>query len=555
MTDQVEIERARLSWLLAEQAALRRVATLAARGVPAEELFAVVSEEVGQLLAVDVAGLTRYEPEGVLAVVAIWGRNGSQVAARGRWKLGDENVSTIVAQTKRSARIDRFGEVPVPGRPGVAFRDWGMRSVVGTPVIVEGELWGVMVVASSEEQPLPADTEVRLAGFTELVATAIANAESRTALARLAAEQAALRRVATLVARGAPPNEVFAIVTEEVGELLALDADVMIMGRYHPDGTLALVSIWGWPADYPPPGDRWTLGGNNVATHVSQTGRPARSDRVAEDSGPMGVAARELGYRSTVGTPIVVDGDLWGVMVAGSTQEQPLPAGTEARLAAFTELVAVAIANAESHAELIASRARIIAAADEARRRIERDLHDGAQQRLVSLGLQVRAAQAVTPRTGELDRELSSIADDIDSVQDELRVIARGIHPAILAHGGLGPVLQTAARRSAIPVELTMPAEIGLAERYEVAAYYVVSETLTNAAKHAQATVIHVEVEAVDGSLRICVRDDGVGGADPAVGSGLVGLKDRVETLGGTFTLQSPSGAGTTVLVKLPLRD
>jgi signal transduction histidine kinase len=217
--------------------------------------------------------------------------------------------------------------------------------------------------------------------------------------------------------------------------------------------------------------------------------------------------------------------------------------------------VKAAIANAESNAELTASRARIVAAADEARRRLERDLHDGAQQRLVSLGLQLRAAQAAAPGLGELDRELSSIAEGLASVQDELRVIARGIHPAILAHGGLRPVLNTLARRSPIPVKLDMRAELRLAEPIEVAAYYVVSETLTNAAKHAHASVIRVDLEAVDGALRVCIRDDGAGGADPTRGSGLVGLKDRIETLGGTITVDSPLGAGTTVRVAIPLGD
>ena len=266
----------------------------------------------------------------------------------------------------------------------------------------------MIVVASTAEQPLPPDTEARLAAFTELVATAIANAESRVALARLAEEQAALRRVATLVASGAPAEEVFAAVTEEAGGLLGLDPASMSMSRYNPDGTMTVLAVWRGPAGHAPIGNRWALGGSNVPTLVARTGRPARTDSFADDSGPIGRAARERGIRSHVGTPIVVDGRLWGVMLAGSTLEHPLPEDTEARLAAFTELLAAAIANAESHAELTASRARIVAATDEARRRIERDLHDGAQQRLVSLGLQLRAAQAAAAGLGELDRELSA---------------------------------------------------------------------------------------------------------------------------------------------------
>jgi signal transduction histidine kinase len=206
--------------------------------------------------------------------------------------------------------------------------------------------------------------------------------------------------------------------------------------------------------------------------------------------------------------------------------------------------------------ELAASRARIVGTADETRRRIERDLHDGAQQRLVSLALELRAAQAAIPADlGELRADLSRLAEGLAGVIDELREFARGIHPAILAEGGLSPAVKTLARRSPVPVELELRVQARLPDVIEVAAYYVVSEMLTNVAKHAQASVVHVEVEVIGGALRISVRDDGVGGADPARGSGLVGLKDRVEALGGRISVQSPSGEGTTVDVGLPLDD
>jgi signal transduction histidine kinase len=218
--------------------------------------------------------------------------------------------------------------------------------------------------------------------------------------------------------------------------------------------------------------------------------------------------------------------------------------------------VATAIANTDSRAELDASRARIVATADATRRRIERDLHDGAQQQLVSLALELRAAEeAVPPERGELRAELSGVADGLASVLDDLREIANGIHPPILVEGGLGPALKTLARRSAIPVKLDVGSRDRLAEPVEVAAYYVVSEALTNAAKHARASVVHVEVEARDGILRVDVRDDGLGGADPASGSGLLGLKDRAEAIGGTITLESPRGVGTSLHVERPLDD
>ena len=376
--------------------------------------------------------------------------------------------------------------------------------------------------------------------------------KDRDELARLAEEQAALRRVATLVARGVPPDELFAAAAEEVGQLLPFA--FTRMGRYEPDGTVTFVAAWSRTGERFPGGARLVLGGKNLITTVAQTGRPARSDSYADASGPIGAAARKSDVRSAVGTPIIVEGRLWGVMIAAATSEQPLPGDTEARLADFTDLLATAIANAESRADLAASRARIVATADETRRRIERDLHDGAQQRLVSLVLELRTAQAAVPtELGELEDELSRVAEGLVSVMDELREMARGIHPAILAEGGLGPALKTLARRSPIPVELDVSAEGRLPEQVEVAAYYVVSETLTNAAKHAHATVVHVGVEAVGGVVRVSVRDDGDGGADAARGSGLVGLKDRVEALGGAITVESPPGAGTSVHVELPL--
>jgi signal transduction histidine kinase len=242
------------------------------------------------------------------------------------------------------------------------------------------------------------------------------------------------------------------------------------------------------------------------------------------------------------------------MMIAGSTLEQPLPADTEVRLASFTKLVATAIANAQSRAALAASRARVVAAADETRRRIERDLHDGAQQRLVSLMLELRAAQAaVPPQLGELEGELSRVTDGLASVCEELREISRGIHPAILSERGLGPALRVLARRSAVPVELDLHAVRRLPEPVEVAAYYVVSEALTNAAKHAQASVVQVDVDTDDSIVQLAIRDDGVGGADPVRGSGLTGLSDRVEALGGGIEVASPAGRGTSLLVRIPI--
>jgi signal transduction histidine kinase len=371
------------------------------------------------------------------------------------------------------------------------------------------------------------------------------------ALNRLTEEQAALRRVATLVARAAPSDELFAAVTEEVGRLLPVE--MASMTRYDSDDRMTVLATWGGAGDRFSAGARLDLGGTNLSTVVARSGRPVRIDG---DTNTIDAQFREVGIRSAVATPIVVDGRPWGMMIAGSIVEQPLPADTEGRLADFTDLVATAIGNAATRAELAASRARIVVAADETRRRIERDLHDGAQQWLVSLALELRAVQAlVPPKLGELQGELSGVADGLAGVLQELREMARGIHPAILAEGGLGPALKTLARRSPVPVELDVRAGRRLPERVEVATYFVVSEALTNAAKHAHASVIHVEVEAVEQAVLARVRDDGVGGADRRRGSGLIGLADRVEALGGTLTVRSPLGAGTSLEVELPLDD
>ncbi len=547
--------RVELRGFAEEQAALRRVATLVARGTPPEEVFAAVTAEAGRVLGVGFTTMSRYHPDGAVTVVGAWSGTGIPVIfpAGTRLSAGGPNLHTQVFQTGQPARLDTIaGDLGPALAPALAA---GIRTAVGVPISVEGRLWGVMNASSTAEEPLSADTEVRLAGFTELVATAIANAQARVELRGFAEEQVALRRVATLVARGTPPEEVFAAVTAEVGQVLGVDYTAM--SRYEPDGARTVVAAWarsGSPVV--PVGTREILGGPNVPTLVFETGRPTRIDRYGEDAGPAAAAAVAAGVRSAVGVPIRVEGQLWGLMNVYSTHEERLPENTEARLAGFTELVATAIANAEARAALTASRARIVATADATRRHIERDLHDGAQQRLVSLVLQLRAAQAtVAPDAGELAGQLDDAATGLGEAVDELREIARGIHPAALAEGGLRPALKVLARRSAVPVRLDVRVDRQLPEQVELAAYYVVSETLTNAARHAAASEVDVEVEADQGVLRIEVRDDGRGGATFAHGSGLVGLRDRVEALGGQLSLRSQPGAGTTVSIAVSLDD
>jgi signal transduction histidine kinase len=376
--------------------------------------------------------------------------------------------------------------------------------------------------------------------------------QSRSDLQRLVDEHSALRRVATLVAQRASPAEVFEAVIGEVGQLSG--ADLARLERYEADGTVTGIASWSRDEAQLAVGTRFALEGVSIAALVRESGRPVRVDSFERGSGPIAEEARKLGIRSSVGCPIIVSGNLWGVIAASSTRDAPFPPDTEKQIGEFTELVATAIADTESRTELIASRARVVAAADETRRRIERDLHDGAQQRLVSLALELRGAEAGVP-TGldELKAQLSQTTRGLSEVLEDLQEISRGIHPAILSKGGVGSALKALARRSAVPVELDVRADGRLPEQVEVAMYYVVSETLTNTAKHAGASVVHVDVEAKDGILRLSIRDDGVGGADPGRGSGLVGLRDRVEALGGEIEIASPAGGGTALLVTLPV--
>jgi signal transduction histidine kinase len=375
--------------------------------------------------------------------------------------------------------------------------------------------------------------------------------QAESELRRVAGEQAARRRVATLVARGEPPAAVFSAVADEVKRLLGAQATTI--GRLDPDGTVVIVACSGTASEVLPLDSRLTLEADSALTMVARTGRPVRLDDCHRASESLDHRVQRLGLRCTVAVPIMVGGSLWGTIAAGTSREQ-FPADVEQRLAEFTELVATAIANADSRSQLAASRRRIVAASDQTRRRIERDLHDGTQQRLVSLVLEIRAAAAdVPPGRDDLQAELSRIAAALADAVAELREISRGIHPAILSQGGLGPALRTLARRSTIPIELHVTTDTRLPEPVEVAVYYVTSEALTNATKHAQASVIEVSLAAVDGCLLLSVRDDGVGGADPGHGSGLVGLQDRIEALGGTIRFDSPPGGGTSILVTLPL--
>jgi PAS domain S-box-containing protein len=372
----------------------------------------------------------------------------------------------------------------------------------------------------------------------------------------LADEQAALRRVATLVANGTAPAELFAAVAKEVSQVLAADDAVIV--RLDPDGDGTVLALFGVHPEAVRVGMRWTpeLG---LAGAVLRAGRTVRRDGYYESDGVFAANIRQMGIRSAVATPIAVEGRLWGALGIGS-RSGPLPPDTEQRIVDFTELIGTAIANAEGRAELIASRARVVAAADETRRRVERDLHDGTQQRLVSLALALRSIDTKVPQDmDDVRAQLGQVETGLGAAIKDLQEISRGIHPGILSKGGLGPALKSLARRAGLPVELDVGEYGRLPDHVEVAAYYVVSEGLTNAAKHARASLITVDLTvdltADHRTLQVAIRDNGVGGADTRRGSGLIGLGDRVEALGGTIEIASVAGHGTSLVARIPIDD
>jgi PAS domain S-box-containing protein len=539
--------RDREAMFRAREASLRRIAALVADGAASADVFAAIATEVAHVVAMPLVLVWRFDPGKTTAtVIGEWSEVPHPFQAGTRWPLDGSTLMAKMLKTARPARLEDYTDVP--GGIAAAASRARFRAAAGAPILVEGEVWGGMIAATGSH-PLPDHLEDRLAEFTELVATAISNAESRAGLARLAEEQTALRRVATLVAGGTPPEEVFAAVTEEAGRVLR--AEMTNMCRYEADGSETVIASvegrWHWPV-----GSRWPPG-NDLGAVVFKTGGPARMMTSAPDASGAAVdRAREIGIRQGVAAPIIVEGRVWGVIGVGSSEEQPLPPDTEAHLASFTELVATAIANAEARTELAASRARIVAATDEERRRVVRDLHDGAQQQLVHTIITLKRAQQAA-QNGEhgVTALLGEALDHAAQATAELRELAHGILPAALTRGGLRAGVIALASRMPVPVEIDM--SVGrLPDPIEATAYFVVAEALTNVAKHARASHVEVTAQSQDGALAVHVRDDGIGGARRD-GSGLTGLTDRLAALDCELRVESPADAGTLVAAVIPL--
>ena len=500
----------RLRALVEEQAALRRVAELAAQDASAERVLEAVAVEASGLASVEFGMVLRYvDQDGGNQIVALGGAPDNFVLGARAPGAGDGSVHRVW-RTGRAARVENLGQMSGLWPQLAAER--GFTTSAGVPITIRGALWGALIVAGRGD-PFPQQIEQYLASFADIAATAIAATGARQELRRVAEEQTALRRVAELVARGAGLDEVFHAAATESSTLLGSIGATLV--RYEDGYTAVVVAVCGSPV---PAGSR-----------VPVTDAPG------------------------IAVPIIVEDRLWGALTT-STPDRPLPVGSEARLTPFAELVAAAIANAENKSKLTTSRARVVSTADETRRRLQRDVHDGAQQRLVHTIIALKLAlQAV--RAGEPpDDLLNEALVNADRANHELRDIVHGILPASLTRGGLRVALDSLVADLAMAVDLRVDAP-RLPTSVETTAYFIVAEAMTNVVKHAGATKASIDVTAdvAGGTLVLEVCDNGVGGADPSGGTGLTGLLDRVEASAGILTVTSERRRGTTVRAVLPL--
>lgn len=475
-------------------------------------------------------------------------READLLAALARTMLREANSPQMLAAA--STRLTDVLDLPPPHAvlgPPEARPEAGQQRIA----LHDGDQVAGSLLVPAELAPADSRRVRRVVPALEaLLAAARDREELHEQTVTLARQQASLRRVATLVASRAELDDIYAAVATELAD--GIGAEHVSLVRFD-DEQATVLAAWDDAASGEglSVGERLPLGGHNLSTIVRATGRPAALDYTGA-TGPIGERLHRRGLRLGLGVPVTVEEQTWGAVLIGAVDRSPVP-DLRARMADFADLVATAVFNSETRAQLTRSRARVVAAADQARRLIERDLHDGAQQRIVSLGLDLRATQASVPaELSDLRDRLDRSVDTLAQVHTDLQELSRGIHPAILSRGGLGAALKTLARRSPVPVALTISIPERLPETVEVAAYYLVAEALTNAAKHARASEVGVSAVAHEGVLDLIVSDDGVGGALADDGSGLIGLHDRIEAAGGVLTITSPAGAGTTLAASIP---
>jgi signal transduction histidine kinase len=552
-----EARRDTLQRVAEEQAALRRVATLVGAGGMPEDIFGAVSDEVRQLVGIDVTSMFRCEWDDRLTLLAVRARSGPVLdSVIGRQiRLGP--AFRALLDGGRPQRLDAAGVAHWIGDLPEA-RALGLRASIGVPIIVEGRPWGAIFASATTTDALPAGAEQPFAQFTELVATAIANAQARSDLRKLAEEQAALRLVATYAMSGADADDILHLVAQEVGRVV--DAQLTGVDRNRPGGHA--VGVAGWAADGQPLplGVPWVQ--EPAVEGEQDAGGVIRVTR-AEDTpdGSPSALLRERGIRTYIVVPIMVDGQPWGAMFAGTSRPDGFRGDAAERMRAFTELVAIAISAvaareelARSNERLAESRARVVAAADEERARVVRDLHDGAQQRLVNAIVTLKLARrAWTKDDGERASELTAEAlEQAERANVDLRELAHGIIPSVLTHGGLLAGVRSLVDKVSLPLHLDVLAE-RLPRQVEANAYFIIAEALTNVLKHAEANEAEVRAFRADDTLAIEVHDDGVGGAVLSGSTGLLGLQDRAVAADGSLRVDSPPGGGTRLTATLPL--
>ena len=530
-----------------EQAALTRIATLVATGATEAELAAAVSFETGALFGAQSASVLRCDGE-TIRVIGSWQADSSDAPRPAPvLRYGGDTITVRVVETAAPARVDSAAELKTAfGRQ--RWSELGLQASIGAPIMVDRKVWGVVAASRTQRgDQFPIGDEERLRDFSALVAQAIVNAEARRETAAVMAEQSSLRRIATVVAAGRTQAAVLDAVTAEAGKLFG--ATSVTLARWEGvQDEVVVAAAWSAPGSTPVrPGSLYHPDPGGPTLALLEAGVACRGIE----------SSRERGSVSVIAAPVITSGRLYGALTAARAAEEPFPAAAEIRLRSFADLAAQGIANERARAELRASRARIVRTADETRRRLERNLHDGAQQRLVSVSLALRLVEQMletNPPTAMA--VLQSASKELAEAMEELRELARGLHPALLNDYGLAPALEAVSARAPFPVKITnVPHERRLPAPVEAAIYYVVSESLTNAAKHAAPSAARVAVTCTGDTVSVEIADDGSGGASPEAGSGLRGLVDRVEALGGELTISSPRGAGTLVRADLPLGE